>query len=190
MRGSSGTVGDPVRGPPGSPAGLWAQLLGKRHFFSRSRVATTVGTACQRMGPAQRQVGLRDGEREGEGGREGERGAGDREGQGCGRKAQCPWVGIYSDFSAMLPFLSTYKLSSTVLYCHHVLFVSQQPLQRGAVAPYDRAGNWGSEWWSALRWLRAACWRLSHSAQKDMHTVGGKPDPVLGQGCSSSWKWV
>lgn len=33
-------------------------------------MAATVGTACQRMGPAQRQVGLRDGEsgREGRGG--------------------------------------------------------------------------------------------------------------------------
>lgn len=64
-----------------------------RAWSSRSRVATTVGIACQRMGPAQRQVGLRDGEREWEGGERGggrEGGAGDREGQGGGRKAQGP----------------------------------------------------------------------------------------------------
>lgn len=41
----------------------------------------------------------------------------------------------------MLPFLSAYKLPSTVLYWHYVLLVSQQPLQSGAVAAYDRAGD-------------------------------------------------
>ena len=50
-------------------------------------MAATVGTACQRMGPAQRQVGLRDGES----GREGREREGGRRGrQGGGRKAQRP----------------------------------------------------------------------------------------------------
>lgn len=101
-------------------------------------MAATVGTACQRMGPAQRQVGLRDGE-SGREGREREGGRTDR--QGGGRKAQCPRVWLCLDFSALLPFLSACKLPSTVLYWQYVLLVSQQPLQSGAVAAYDRAGD-------------------------------------------------